>query len=281
MYDLLEDGFSKFKKNIRSLTFSRIKGRFQGPIVLANSIPKSGTHLLLNCLYYFPILRPANRHSAIRKYRHIGSAEVLNTIEKTKRGQYSSGHVPHNKKNAQILKKYDIKSLLIIRDPRDVIISHMIWVTKKHPNHRLRKHYKSLNKREKILSSLHGLSGKNTQDGKPFEGAKKWLDMFIPWTKESFNYTLKFEDLIGPKGGGERKSQKKTIKEIGTHLGVNLSDKEITHIAKNTYSPSSSTFRKGKIGDWKNHLDENLKNEIKENIGDWIIKLGYEENYEW
>ncbi len=270
------------KEKCRKLTPQRLFARKSGPKVIANSIPKSGTNLLLTCLHQFPMLRPSHRHSAIKNYRHIGYKEVFNTVTKTKKGQYSSGHIPYNDVNKNMLMGNNIRAILMIRDPRDVTISHMHWVTEKHPDHRLRPHYEKLdNKNEKILASLNGFSGKYTKDGKPFEGVKKWLEMFIPWTNESINYTVKFEELIGPKGGGSKELQKKVISDIGKHINVELSEEDIVKISNKTYSPRSSTFRKGKIGDWKNHLDSELKNEFKKSIGNWLIELGYEKNNDW
>lgn len=267
---------------VRSFYPKRIKGRFYGPRVLANSIPKSGTNLLKNCLYYFPSLRTAHRHSSIKRYRHIGSKELKNTLKHIRRGHYFTGHVPYTEINAKILKNNNIQSILIMRDPRDVVVSHMHWVTEKKVDHRLRPYYRSLpSDYERLMASLKGFSGEHTADGKPFEGVKTWFKDFMPWRKKTYNLTIKFEDLIGHRGGGDNKKQLETITKIAKHLGLEIDMDTLRYIADNTFSSGTHTFRKGKIGGWKDHFDEKCKDEIKNKIGNWIIELGYEKNNSW
>ncbi|WP_420578362.1 hypothetical protein [Ekhidna sp.] len=40
-------------------------------------------------------------------------------------------------------------------------------------------------------------------------------------------------------------------------------------------------YRKGEVGDWKNHFDEQTKTFFKEYWGGLLIKLGYEQNMDW
>ncbi len=42
-----------------------------------------------------------------------------------------------------------------------------------------------------------------------------------------------------------------------------------------------SHYRKGVIGDWKNHFKESHKIFFKEKYGDLLIKLGYEKDNDW
>lgn len=44
---------------------------------------------------------------------------------------------------------------------------------------------------------------------------------------------------------------------------------------------SSSFFRKGIAGDWKNYFTERDKQIFKEEAGDLLVNLGYEEGYDW
>ena len=48
-----------------------------------------------------------------------------------------------------------------------------------------------------------------------------------------------------------------------------------------TWSQDSSTFRKGTIGDWRNHFTEEHKAAFKEVAEAELIKLGYEKDYDW
>ena len=43
----------------------------------------------------------------------------------------------------------------------------------------------------------------------------------------------------------------------------------------------SSTFRKGKVGNWKKTLSESDIDIFKKYINELIVSLGYEKNLEW
>jgi hypothetical protein len=44
---------------------------------------------------------------------------------------------------------------------------------------------------------------------------------------------------------------------------------------------ASNTLRKGSPGEWKDYFTPEIKEKVKELIGDELIELGYEENYDW
>ncbi|HYZ05733.1 MAG TPA: sulfotransferase domain-containing protein, partial [Rubrobacter sp.] len=44
---------------------------------------------------------------------------------------------------------------------------------------------------------------------------------------------------------------------------------------------SSSFYRKGIAGDWKNHFTEKDRRVFKEEAGELLIQLGYEEDLDW
>lgn len=44
---------------------------------------------------------------------------------------------------------------------------------------------------------------------------------------------------------------------------------------------SCGWFRKGIVGDWKNHFTEELKEYFKERTGDLLVQAGYEKNMDW
>ena len=66
---------------------------------------------------------------------------------------------------------------------------------------------------------------------------------------------IRFEDLIGPKGGGDAKMQYSAIHSIAKALGQDLKQDQIESIGKEMFG-SSKTFRKGKIGSWIGQYNE-------------------------
>jgi hypothetical protein len=215
--------------------------------------------------------------------RRDDKMELLrNIISRTKKGQYSSSHLFYSKESAKILKEANIRVILIIRDPRDVVVSHFHWITELNDKHRLHEYFKNLpTNHARLKASIKGVSGKHSKDDKEYEGIGVWFDRFMPWTEKEYTITIKFEDIIGSKGGGDDKTQFRTIKNISKHLGLNMDDVSLRFIAENTYFKKARTFRKGTIGDWQNHFNDENRDLFKEVCGKWLIKLGYEKDNSW
>lgn len=267
---------------LESVRPRQIRARFDGPVVFANSVPKSGTNLLTECLSSFPMLRPAFVHVSMNSNRRPTTDELADRIGRLGRGQYASGHVFYDEENAAILEAADVRSVLIVRDPRDVVTSHYKYVTEKNTSHRLTDYYRSLPDDDaRLLASIRGVDGEHTADGDPLESVGEWLENFLGWRQTEYTCLVRFEDLIGPKGGGDRESQHDTVRTIADHLGVEIDDATTRRIAENTFSTSSDTFRKGLIGDWVNHFGREHATAFQEVAGDALVELGYEEDGDW
>lgn len=267
---------------LNGLTPRRIRARWTGPRVFANSVPKSGTNLLLECLRGFPMLRPGHRHVSMNSNRRPGTDEFDRKLRATGRGEYTSGHAFHSRSHAATVAEAGVDVLLMVRDPRDVVTSHFHYVTEKHPGHRLHEHYRSLpNDDERLMASIRGVDGEHTGDGDPLEGIDEWLDRFLAWDEEPYTAVVRFEDLIGPRGGGSREAQVETVERIAEHLDVDLADEEVARVAESTFSTGSSTFRKGLIGDWRNHFEPEHVEAFKDAAGDRLVELGYEPDGDW
>ncbi|WP_426962139.1 sulfotransferase domain-containing protein [Haloparvum alkalitolerans] len=265
-----------------SLSPRRLAARWSGPRVLANSVPKSGTNLLTQCLSLFPVLRPSFEHVTMNYNRRPGTDELAKKVNATKRGQFTSAHVFYSPENAKIVEMNEMRMILMTRDPRDVVTSHFHYVSEKHPDHRLHEHYTDLpNDHERLMASIRGVDGKHTDDGDPLESIGTWMDSFLAWETKPYVETVRFEDLIGPKGGGDRSSQERTVRRIAHHLDVSIDENDLSHIADKTYSSGSDTFRKGLIGDWKNHFTPAHVEAFKEETGDALVRLGYENDHAW
>lgn len=282
MSDLASRARVRGRDFLLGLTPRRIAARWSGPRVFANSVPKSGTNLLLECLRHFPMLRPGHRHVSMNSNRRPGSEEFDRTVPKTARGEYVSGHAFYTEAHAETVEEHGIDVLLMVRDPRDVVTSHFHYVTEKHPGHRLHEHYRSLpDDGARLMASIRGVDGEHTRDGDPLEGIEEWMDRFLAWNEQPYTAVLRFEDLIGPRGGGSREAQVETVETVADHIGVDLTDEEVDYVARNTFSTGSSTFRKGLIGDWRNHFEPEHVEAFKQAAGDHLLDLGYEPDGDW
>jgi len=263
--------------------------------VFLNSLPKAGTNLvskLLNLIGYtyrppgiaatlllgkFSFLRQLIRGAKFEKNPVIigldlpvaishnwleGKFSVLKTKE------YMTGHANYSDHLYFLLHKYNIKVIQVIRDPRDVLISYVHYVART-PSHFIYSFYKNLSFEDRIRFTLEGGKAGDLY----VESFPQMLKKVEEWVRKENIMVVKFEDLIGEKGGGSRLIQVRTIKDICTFLGVMNVDYE--KVVDNLFG-GTHTFRKGKIGSWKEELSEELKTLIEEKIGDIVKRWGYE-----
>jgi len=104
---------------------------------------------------------------------------------------------------------------------------------------------------------------------------------FLPWVDDPACLLVKFGDLIGNAGGGDDNVQESNIRKIASHIGADLDTNQFDHICSDLFSTSSRTFRKGQVGDWKNHFSDAHRQVFKEQSGDVLIRMGYEDNKDW
>lgn len=251
----------------------------QGPRVLLNSFPKGGTNLLMRVLSLSPLLVP-------RWKRHIptfnfSNDELSSSITNIRQGQYLTSHFFHNKELVKLLNSNNIKTLFIIRDLRDVAVSRAYYLTYKLRTSRTKAislYLNSLkNDSERILTGIVGINQAETY----WPSIAELASSYYPWLNTPNCLTIRFEDLVGSNGGGNDLKQIETIKLILKHLEIEASETQISQIASQAFYQKSATFRKGQIGDWKNHFTDQHKQAFKDIASDLIIKFGYESGLDW
>ncbi len=86
--------------------------------------------------------------------------------------------------------------------------------------------------------------------------------------------TIRFEDLVGEKGGGSRERQIRTLKNIAEYLEVPVSQEILGYVADNLFG-GGGTFRKGQINGWKTQFNEKNKTLVHQVLGEELYELGY------
>ena len=104
---------------------------------------------------------------------------------------------------------------------------------------------------------------------------------YMGWLNHEGTLTVRFEDLVGPKGGGSEDSQLATLARIASHVDREVDTRRLRDIAECVWSPRSGTFRQGQIGQWRDHFSEEQKKLFKEVAGEQLIALGYETSFDW
>ena len=232
------------------------------PVVFL-TIPKSGTHLLEKA--YNLITNTSCTENDDSHWMGFDFFKFIETPESYfigRKKQYSFNHFWFESELSSRLNCDGLKLVLLIRDPRDVIISiinsypKMIW-RNIDPTWPL----------DKKISTLIEDNTPNTSLKSMYETALKCMN--IP-----FAHVIYFEDLVGPEGGGDLEKQKTTIRKLADYVGHSLSDNQIDTISQQLFG-GTKTFNKGQIGSWKNLFtsqNEKLFNQI---MGTELQLLGY------
>lgn len=264
-----------------------------GPRVLATSMPKAGTHLLSSLLGNFPRLMFSGRHHAMRNFktpdspdrgphqpRQIEWDEVRKALAAVNKGQYMTAHFAPSPELSDLLAELGYRTVAILRDPRDVVVSSTFYLS------HLERHF--LHRRftteltsfgDRLMAVIRGLPPDNSGRGLPSVGRR--IQRYMGWAEEPSTYLCRFERLVGPNGGGSEADQIAEIEAVGAHIGRPLGVGDAAQLAAKTWSTSSTTFRKGAIGDWRNHFEERHVLAFKEVAGEGLIELGYEGDCDW
>lgn len=253
-------------------------------VVICNGIPKCGTYLLGQLVGSLDIWENANVHinPIFTLHRHSNSIGDVtkeninhtNSMRKMKRGEYACGHIPWSNKVEYIINRRNMKHLFIYRDPRDVYISYMNWVTysKKYPEDEGSKEFQAFMKNnfsdddERLSYVLN--SNKHCRSHKGYDG---WLD-------SDFCYAIRFEDLYPEILDLENNKVGAVVSKLFDYLGVDKDEYDMVDIYNKIYNKghTSSDIRE-KVGQYKTvfkkeHYDI-IDNEV---FRKWLNKYGYE-----
>ncbi|MEZ5841293.1 MAG: sulfotransferase domain-containing protein [Hyphomicrobiales bacterium] len=263
-----------------ALTALRFQARSRfwasGPRIFINSIPKAGTHLVTAELRKFDNLRNSYLHIARdRVVRGAGNGERID-VEAFQRfsamvrpGQYFTAHLEHDGDLAHALRVNGIRSLFVVRDPRDVLVSryHYVMGLKRHRLHDLfTRRLQNDDDRWRLL--IDGFEGPP-----PMTPLAEMLAAFRGWMSAEGVLTVRFEDLVGARGGGDDARRAATFRRIAEHCGLPTGHIEAIAGAATAATP---TLRKGRTGGWRTDLPAPFQRLVAERCAGELAAYGYE-----
>lgn len=257
-------------------------------IVLCNSFPKSGTHMLSQIL----------EGAGAKKWNDIVSVQSLSGVMNTREhiawkvgsapnGTMVRSHLMYDPEILKILGDNGAIRFFIYRDLRDVAVSHARWVLNE-PRIFLHDIYTAFDDFDRcLMTSIKGLplgtptfSNCSQPDiGTDFSRWRGWLD-------DASTISIKFEELVGARGQGDEATRMMHVKRILEKLGVTpVNADTLALFGSETMNPETShTFRKGNkgaIGSWKKFFNDGHKEAFKTVAGQTLIDLGYEQDMSW
>lgn len=242
-----------------------------------HAIPKCGTHLIHTVIQLMipydinlfdpglNIITDADQPNSIGKIFGVFDPLVFNAV-----------------------KESNLKVIAVIRDPRDALISHAFYMrtfAEEGPGPLQRDFFTvgpdfdSLPLEQQITSLIIGDIY-----------ADSYIDFYknrLGWALDPYSLTVKFEDLLGEKGGGSSRVRCKMLFSIAKYLNMPLPKEHLKFVVKNMNKAASKEVHDGKIfkrastGNWRTFLTEEHKELLKEKIGAELIVLGYEQDFNW
>lgn len=245
--------------------------------VFINSVPKSGTHLLFECVRTFgfanpPTLDLPDYHDNFQP-GHFYNLQHITT-------DYLSLLYPHISKFLDSFCNSVV--LFIYRDPRDIAVSLSYYLASQKDYHILCSYMKTLSPEARLSAVIKGeypIPVYINRHANFSCNIRDLLLLWADWLKYPFSNLIRFrfEDIVGPKGGGNLDFQLHSLWRL--QLGLHVPGKP-TDYAEKIFSEQALTFRKGQIGSYKENFTEEHVNLFKSLPQDFMEIYGYETQLE-
>ena len=246
-------------------------GQHEQGLLFVAGLPKSGTSWVESMLASFPGFQEIMLPRVIfHEVRHGGSHGYELSEDELSRLQTGlfvlKLHVHGSSNNAEVLRRLNLRHVIVYRDLRDVAVSHYFYVrrTPWHPEHRA---YRDLDVREGLEHFCETLL-------RPFA---EWIEGWHQHADERLARIVRYEDLLEDALG-----ELCTLKD---HFGIATDYEEVKSIQEaHSFSRMSggrergssdqgSFVRKGVSGDWKNHFTPRLERRF-ESVAGRALELG-------
>ncbi|MCK6540241.1 MAG: sulfotransferase domain-containing protein [Anaerolineales bacterium] len=252
------------------------------PALLGISFPKSGTHLLDQILLGFAKVAPYSKrlHSFYAEYEGESGVkrepeQAIRWLDSLRPRDVASAHLFARPDAVARVTSQKFISYFIFRDPRDVVVSHVFYVTKMESRHVHHAYYRSLPDFDARLKvSILGRPDAEVE----FPNIAERFAPYVDWLDQPEVLAIHFEDLIN--------DRVRTLTRIMDHflarVPLQTPRQLILDSLESAINPAKSpTFRSGKTGEWRRHFTEEHKKIFKDAAGDLLIRLGYEKDNDW
>ena len=254
--------------------------------VLVNSIPKSGTNLLLNIVLAMPGTQYAGDLSLAAE-RDVPEDRLIFVKERIldlRSGRVYTGHIPYAIEIAEWLCEQGIKQLFIYRDPRDYTVSLYHYVMREaQPRHAYYEMFSNLGSdSERLLGAIRGIGQGQTKyrlSPSSVPNVRLIYEAYMGWITDKNTFALRYEDLVRGRAGQRSNKAASTVMDILWYLGVIRDTHDITlvdNILTEGMDPGKShTFRRGGSGAWREEYTEQHIEAFRSVADDLLTELGY------
>jgi hypothetical protein len=252
------------------------------PPALANSFPKSGTHLLVQVIEGLPdrVNYGAFLASTVSsfQFRERSDENTCGFIRGFVPGEIIRGHLCYEPLYADELNKRHTVNYFIYRDPRDVVVSEAHYLRDMNRWHKLHPYFRdAATMEDAIMLSINGLDP--PVPGIPYPNIAARFNRYIGWLDRDDCLSIRFEDLVS-------EQQPEIIRSIAEFYAPRTQtsfdvEAATTHMRTLIAPKKSHTFRSGKKAGWQREFTAAHRARFAEVTGDLLLRLGYEPNYDW
>lgn len=268
-------------------------------LIFIAGLPKSGTTWLEQIIGEVPGYVALNK-SLIRNLRGSELLSHPHGVDSTMlssappgRYSYLKLHTHFTPEYVQILMKFNVRPIILIRDLRDMMISRYHHIMSE-PTHWMYDSIKDLKFEEGFTKSLFGINpyGINPAANETaLDYYKYWLKGWLEYIESNPEKAIiiRYEEM--------KNDPHQVLDKILRFHEIYFDSQAIDRIIKNQierYKPrkslldnlkqvgrQKSTFRKGQIAEWKECFSERHKDIFKKEAGDVLILSGYENDLDW
>ena len=252
------------------------------PILLSISFPKSGTHLLDQILLGFSKVAPFSLrlHSFYAEYEGESGIkrapeQAIDWLDSLRPRDVASAHLFARPEAVYRLITPRFVPYFIFRDPRDVVVSHVFYVTDMEARHVHHDYYTFLPDFDSRLKV--SILGRPELDIE-FPNIADRFAPYLGWLDHPEVMKIHFEDLVNDRTA----ILNQIIDHFLARVPLTTPRKSILGSLKSSINPSKSpTFRSGKTGEWKKLFTSEHKKIFKAVAGELLMKLGYEKDNSW
>lgn len=268
-------------KRVRSICATR-DDYFVHPPVLANSFPKSGTHLLAQVIGGLPARDNYGSFLASQtssfQLRERSTESTCRFIGRFVPGEVIRGHLYYEPDFAEALAARNTVNYFVYRDPRAVVVSEAHYLREMNRWHRLAPYFRRVPSIDDAISlSITGFDP--PLPGIVYPNIAARFARYRGWLSHKDCLAIRYEDLVSD-------SRATVIQQMTEQYAQQCSgnfdiDACIQTMTAAIAPEKSHTFRSGKKSGWRNEFRPEHRRLFDEVAGDLLIELGYERDHSW
>lgn len=252
------------------------------PPVIANSFPKSGTHLLVQIVEGLPDRSNygafLGSETSSFQLRERSPENTCRFIRGFVPGEIIRGHLYYEPLYADELARRHTVNYFIYRDPRDVVVSEAHYLREMNRWHRLHPYFRdAASIEDAIMLSINGLDP--PVPGVFYPNIGERFARYHGWLERDDCLTIRFEDLVSER-------QPELVRAIAEFYAPRTTtpfdvDAAVAKMSTLIAPKKSHTFRSGKKAGWQREFTAAHRARFTEVAGDLLLRLGYEPNHDW